>query len=337
MRRQRTIGLFVLGGAALLALTLTLFSSGKWFRDTDIVMMTFEGDVKGLSIGSRITFRGVQIGSISSIALHLNPDGGVTVPVLAEIDTSNKTFEMVRKDRRELLQNWINRGLKARLASESFVTGRLQIQLEFFPEQDGYLMLEGNTRKYQQIPTVPTALEEATNRLERFARSFENMPLEDIAQSMAGTLSTLDRHLNSAEFSTMLVQLSEASTHLNSLLAHLDQQKTGLTGGLTTSFSKFQHMTERATLAADSARELTTHANHSVAGLDQTLTTLNRTLEQTTRTLQAFEGLTKPEAPVQQSLLQALRTLDAAGQQLRQLAETLQRNPESILTGKPKR
>ncbi|MDX5299499.1 MAG: MlaD family protein [Gammaproteobacteria bacterium] len=334
MRKQRTIGLFVLGGLALLALGLILFGSTKWFRDANVVMMTFEGDVKGLNVGSRVTFRGVQIGTVTSISLHLNPDGSVTVPVLAEIDTSNKTFEMVSKDRRELLEVWKRQGLKARLVSESFVTGLLQIQLEFFPSQAGYLFTDPEGYDYLQIPTVPTALEEAAGRLERFAQSFERMPLESITRSLDGVLAGLDHHLNSDEMATLIHQLSEASTRLNAVLAHLDERKGALTGGVEQSLQAFQQMTVRVEASAEGMRQLTESAGQSLQRFDTALVNFNDTMARAQRTLQAYQDLAQPDAQVQQVLMQTLRTLDAAGQQLRQLAETLQRNPEAVLTGK---
>ena len=56
------IGAFVVGAIAILVIALLALGSGKFFRESRSYVLFFEGSVKGLNVGSPVTFRGVKIG-----------------------------------------------------------------------------------------------------------------------------------------------------------------------------------------------------------------------------------------------------------------------------------
>ena len=66
---------------------------------------------------------------------------------------------------KELAQKMIEKGLRAQLAMQSFVTGQLMITLDFHPEKPAVLV--GAEKKYPEIPTIPTPLQELTSKLEK--------------------------------------------------------------------------------------------------------------------------------------------------------------------------
>ena len=43
---------------------------GEWFKRPVICVMAFDGNVAGLAVGSPVSFRGVQLGTVSSIQLR---------------------------------------------------------------------------------------------------------------------------------------------------------------------------------------------------------------------------------------------------------------------------
>ena len=49
--------------------------------------MYFKGSVKGLSVGSPVTFRGVKVGTVTDIKMLFNPkDLSVMIPVYVELE-----------------------------------------------------------------------------------------------------------------------------------------------------------------------------------------------------------------------------------------------------------
>ena len=64
------IGGFVVIAVILLAASLVVFGSGKFFKKTNEYVLYFDGSVKGLSVGAPVLFQGVQVGSVTSISIH---------------------------------------------------------------------------------------------------------------------------------------------------------------------------------------------------------------------------------------------------------------------------
>src|SRR3954470_17666884 len=92
-----TVGLFVLGGIAMLVALVLILGSGRWFSRQERFVCFFTGTLNGLNVGAPVKFRGVQIGSVESIMVNLpghQPAGAITpqmaqelrLPVIIELD-----------------------------------------------------------------------------------------------------------------------------------------------------------------------------------------------------------------------------------------------------------
>src|SRR5262245_55939351 len=68
---------------------------------------------------------------------------------------------------------------------------------------------------------------------------------------------------------------------------------------------------------------------------DDTAPELNRTLEDARRTLKSAEGALATESPLQTDLREALREITRAAASIRALADYLERQPQSLIRGKP--
>ena len=68
---------------------------------------------------------------------------------------------------------------------------------------------------------------------------------------------------------------------------------------------------------------------------DETTPELNRTLEEARRTLKSAESALATESPLQTDLREALRELTRAAASIRALADYLERQPQSLIRGKP--
>ena len=89
------IGVFVVIAVIIMAASLVVFGSGKFFQKTVKCVMYFDGSVKGLSVGSPVLFQGVQIGSVVSIILEVDPAKlQPLIPVIIEYEPEK--FHVVR-------------------------------------------------------------------------------------------------------------------------------------------------------------------------------------------------------------------------------------------------
>ena len=85
--RVTAIGFFVLTGTALVIAMLIAFGGNSWFRSSATYTMCFNSSVKGLSNGSPVMFRGVNIGQVTNIRLQ-SPEG-VTTTYSSEANNSS--------------------------------------------------------------------------------------------------------------------------------------------------------------------------------------------------------------------------------------------------------
>ena len=81
------IGGFVVLAVLIMAASLVVFGSGKFFQKTVKCVMYFDGSVKGLSVGAPVLFQGVQIGSVTNIVLEVEPSKlQLQIPVVIEYE-----------------------------------------------------------------------------------------------------------------------------------------------------------------------------------------------------------------------------------------------------------
>jgi paraquat-inducible protein B len=83
------VGSFVLGGLALLIMGVLVLGGLRLFTRSIPVTVVFQGSVAGLAVGSPVTFRGVQIGSVTQISVHVRGDNDdPVIPVVLDIEPS---------------------------------------------------------------------------------------------------------------------------------------------------------------------------------------------------------------------------------------------------------
>lgn len=324
----RAIGLFTIGAIVCLVVGILVFGSGDWFKGQDRIEMVFTGSVKGLGVGSSITYRGVRIGEVESINISFYEDENNinirAVGLIVQQQSDSSLFEkMANSD--EIFRNLINQGVRAQLVQESLVTGRLQIQLEFFEDREGYA--PPSQSGYIVVPTVPSEIEIFGETLTDLVEQFRDLPIKEISNNLASVAEGLNLLVNSQEVKTAMQNLAQSLVHLNSLLAKFDQDKELISDEFLAASRAVKGM-------ADSLSEAANQSQPLLAGATGSLKKLDRLLDQSSRTLTTYERLVQPGSELSVTLIQTLQSFDKASEQVRQLAETLQRNPESILTGK---
>jgi paraquat-inducible protein B len=80
------IGIFVAGAIGLIVAGILIISGGKLLLiDKTNYVLYFQGSVKGLNIGSPVSFRGVNVGTVTNIQLVVDEEAvDVRIPVIIE-------------------------------------------------------------------------------------------------------------------------------------------------------------------------------------------------------------------------------------------------------------
>jgi len=123
-------------------------------------LLHFAGNLDGLSVGAPVRLRGIPIGVVTDI--HMEYDAKTdqqSVPVTIEVEPQRVKLINIEhpdqgfRDRAyETFRRFVARGLRARLASGSLITGQKVVSLDFEPQAPRAAMIEGGP--YPEIPSV---------------------------------------------------------------------------------------------------------------------------------------------------------------------------------------
>lgn len=245
---KKMIGLFMVCGLGFLAAVLGIYLKDKLFPETgNMVVMYFEESINGLNVGSSVVFKGVEIGKVAKIDLIADAhDLNFSIPVYAKMSqgiNSRQTDE----DKREVLDALIGRGLRARLTTQSYLTGQLMIELEMLPDTKITLRNREDAPGILEIPTVLSPLGEISKGMqdlpirqsvEKFNQFFDalNKEMPQIREIVANTNKIMKA--NSSASGDLAVNLnrainnvSEAAKSMRNLTDYLERHPEALLKG----------------------------------------------------------------------------------------------------------
>jgi paraquat-inducible protein B len=257
------------GGAVQNGHRFTLYANAEAARDVftvhEPVVMFFDGSVRGLQVGAPVEFRGIKLGEVTSVELDFDRETlEVRIPVVAELHPERlKGTVDPRMERVERFNALIERGLRARLASGSLVTGALYVEFDLFPATEARLL--GHELYDIEIPTLPSTtaeLQQAVGELPEIMAevraSIES--IREIIQSpeTAGALDNLNAVL--ASVAALTGRLEERSpeilTAVEEVVGSLQGALTEVEGLLGTMGSDLREGSEMRTLVTNALSEL---------------------------------------------------------------------------------
>lgn len=293
------VGGFVLGALVLALIGVAVFGSGRLFRETYAFVLYFEGSVNGLNPGAPVKFKGVEVGSVQRIMVRFEPTAGdVSIPVFIELDAAKLARSGIHAEfTPESIHSAIDQGLRGRLEPQSLVTGLLFVNLDYFRDTEAHFA--GAADGIPEIPTVPQTIEEATEVVKQIVQRLGELDLKALVESATGTLDALHELAGSEQAKSAVANLDETLASLRELARRLDQTVGPLGESLRTT--------------AEETRRLEA---------------------QLAKTLAAVQQLVQPGSPITQQLSGALQDLSAAARSVRQLADSLERNPGVLVRGR---
>jgi phospholipid/cholesterol/gamma-HCH transport system substrate-binding protein len=320
------IGAFVLGAVVLVVAAVMVFGSGKFFTKKNTYVLFFDGSVKGLNVGSPVMFRGVKIGEVTNIKLLYDPKKlSAFIPVYVEIDPENFTlpaegertiFDKMR--RYAYLKPLIEKGLKAQLQTQSFVTGQLMINVDFYPDKP--IRLVGLDKTYPEVPTIPTSLQEV-------AKTLEQLPLKEIITKLELAIDGIQKIVSSPDTQEGIATLNLTLKDTRKLLQNVDEKISPLMESLAKT-SDAAHDT--LVQAKDTLAVIEVDGKELMQSTKNTIKTTEATLKQAENTLSTFSA----DSRLVYELNNTLSELSGAARSMRFLSEYLERHPEALLTGK---
>lgn len=304
-RSTTLIGTFVVGGLILFLAGLVAFSSSSLFSRKQEFVMYFDSSLKGLSVGSPVSFRGVQIGQVKNIVMEVDRDRRrVLTPVYVEIDHDKFRLPgftgQISLLSEPPIKSMIKHGLRAQMQSQSLITGQKYIELEFRPSFQPQLHHDRD-RGVDEIPTIPSQFDQVQATLETVLESVRKLELQKLADSSVATLKTT--HAAAYEFYEVMHKINQ---RIDPILANVD----GASAESRVALAELQKTLKDLNTAVDKASKMFGSIDREVAAVSPSIN----------------KGADNARV--------AFDEVAAAMRALKELAEYLERNPDALLTGK---
>jgi paraquat-inducible protein B len=350
------IGGFVVGAAALAVAAVIIFGGNRLFSKRPMYVMHFEGSVKGLDVGAPAMFRGVKVGHVKSISIKGEPDGKTfRIPVIVEINPhAVDSDEAMRENPEQELEHLIEQGLRAKLGIQSLVTGKLLVELGFFPDEKPRMV--GDSGKYAEVPTIPSTFE-------KISQTVQNIPIQDIFNRLSASLKGIERIVNSTDIADSIKNLNQMMSAARRLVESLDERTERVThaavGTLGDAQSLLHHVDEQVEPIAGDTKTALRSANQALIRVRKTLTlekgiqrdvivSIKEMAEAIKKTadaarpaiavgekaLENIGTLTAKDSNANYRIQHMLKELSLAARAIRIWAEYLERHPEALIRGK---
>jgi paraquat-inducible protein B len=307
------IGVFVVVGVAIMAASLVIFGSGDFFKTTVKCVMYFDGSVKGLSVGSPVLFQGVQIGSVKSIILEVDPAGmQLQIPVIIEYEPEKFHIvsggEHVQRDPRKTIPKLIEKGLRAVLGTQSFITGQLVIEIGFYPDSSVCYAPAQEDKIYKDYIVIPTC----KSTTERLMDALEKLDIAKLNQHLEATLAGVDKLVNNPDLAVSIRALKGTLEDARKLLKNVDRQVDPLSKDLKKTVKDIGKL----------ANNIDAQVGGVAGGLDKTLA--------------KARGFLSEDSPLIVDLENTLKEISAMSRSIRHLSNYLEEHPEVLIRGKEK-
>jgi paraquat-inducible protein B len=316
----RLVGAFVLGAVALVLAAILALSSGSWLARKDYFTVYFPGSVRGLNPGAAVTFRGVKVGKVDDVKAFLTgrTDPLIQIEVVIEIwgnvvetpEGVPKPFARVGSSA-EFAQGLINRGVRARMMSQSLLTGQKYIELDFLPKEPA--RFAGLKPRYPELPTTPTSMDRLSQRIEDLLSRISELPLDRMLENLERALQSLRTLLESPDLNAAVAGARRSTEALQPTLVEMRS-------AVADARRLMETLGSEAKETGGEARETVRQARARLERLESALASLESTLK----------GADDTRMTAAQTLDELNRTLKA----LRNLVDYIQTHPEAVVLGK---
>jgi paraquat-inducible protein B len=292
------VGGFVLGALALVVVGILVLGGGQLFSRPRRFVVYFEGSVNGLAVGSPVKVAGVPVGQVDEIEAILDADTwSVLTQTVIEVDPKRFERRGVKPGEVIPMKELIDHGLRARLETQSLLTGQLYIELSFKPDTPARLV--ASELPYPQIPSLPTTVQELEAQVRQVLSKLAQLPLEDIVNHLEASLTGVDRIVNDPE-------IPQAIQNLNATLAQAQQ-------------------------ALETLDRLGRRVDGEMGPLAQSV---DQTLEDTRKAIEDVRTTFAAGSPLSYQLSGTLDELDRTIRAVRRLAQEIERNPRALVFGR---
>lgn len=308
------VGSFVIGAIVISIVGIMMLGGRSLLEEKVECILYFDESVSGLDVGAPVDFQGVRVGTVTGVKLefdHKN-NGDILRPVTLQLEESRINFAQDRDHETkpgEALEFLImKRGLRARLATQSILTGKLKVELGYFPTTP--VVLKNRSGVLRELPTIPSPFKQVASELAQ-------LPLSEIVNEVHRAVKGMADILNPESTGKTLANIDQAVEKMVSVLVQLE-------AAIDPAAKQSSEVMASAKLSLDEFHATLTELNKNVGPL----------LEQATQVTGHFNVLMNPESQARGEFSLLLEDLQQTSKAMRQLVNYLEQHPDALLRGK---
>jgi paraquat-inducible protein B len=322
-RNALLIGAFVLVALAMIVVGVLWLSGNTLFKKQQEAMIYYKGNVSGLYVGAPVTFRGVAVGQVEEIGIQVDRDSLKSLmPVRIRLQPDALRFKRNGADSSIDLPTLVQRGLRARLVAQSFVTGQKSIELDFVPNTPATLVGDNNK---PEIPALGDRFGALIDQVADLPLRETVQEVRDTVKELRGTLVAVQRTLDASQkvlvgASDELAQTGRNSRATLQAATEAVRQVQANTATTLASITQLSDATRNTVVAAQPELQRTLVGAREAA--ESARVAMNRVAE-----------MTAPNASLRADLDASIRDLSQAARGLRDWSELLEEKPNAVIFG----
>lgn len=339
------IGVFALLGLAALVAALVV-AGGRGLGATEPAVMRFASSVWGLQVGAPVVLRGVRVGEVTGIGLGAVPQARQTagpaagktvspsptaldtrVPVAVSLDVQALRPLLGPDGQGPVLPALLERGLVARLSTQSLLTGLLYVDLDFDAARP-------DAAGITEIPTATTRLQALQAQLEGLDLARTGRELAEVSQGLRQLLAEPEARQALRRTAEAARAVQVASTRLQEQIGPLAQTLQGSVEQARRSAAALEPVAREVSIAAQAVAQAASQAGALAASGAPVLERAQRAADELARAAASLSALTAEDSSLRLRTDEALVEAARAARALRELAELLEKQPEAILRGR---
>jgi paraquat-inducible protein B len=266
-------------------------------------LIRFHGPVRGLARGSPVEIQGIRIGEVVSVDVYYATDSNSFVaPVRIVLQPSLFPVAGVRPrtatevyDAADML---VRRGLRAQVSDTQLLGGDAIVTLDIQLSAATPATLD-RSGDVPELPAATTRRERIAQQLQPLIDKLANAPIDRMFAELQESMAALKQLVTGPELRGALEELRGASADLRGMVDRLGARSDAL-----------------------------------IVNLNETVHSTNRLIDHTGRTLATIDQQVGDRSPLLADIRSLVRQMDGAARSMRLMAEYLERNPSSLITGK---
>ena len=330
------VGLFTLVGILIAGIALVILGAGKHFEKTHKILLHFEKSVYGLQVGSDVRLGGVRIGRVSSISVIIDAtENRKVIPVTVELTDkhlrkiSESGVGMIDFTSREGVSRAVKDGLRAGMKQESLVTGKLYVEFDIVPTVEGFVYHSDVEKDLPVVPTIPTETDELISGVSEGLKKINNLNLEGMIEEVRTTLKGFSRQvdlLDVKRINDSIIGLTEDAQVITKDLREItgDQHLKDAVVNLNAALVEMRQMSTKMSEGIDPILE----------DVQKVVVTSDKSLKKIEEAAEEIRKFSDPRSPSLLGLKNLVHETETTSRTLKELANDLKRNPDSLLRGK---